>query len=90
MDSGVFMEPSKEYFKHHPTSNVQLAGASLPYFQEVQDLACKSLDAFPYISFAGFDVAVGLDGPIIIELNPKPDYVFMAINKLPSRYLFNL
>ncbi|WP_019028736.1 sugar-transfer associated ATP-grasp domain-containing protein [Colwellia piezophila] len=90
MDAGVFMEPSQAYFKHHPTSNALLEGASLPYFKEVKTLACKALDAFPYITFAGFDVAVGVDGPIIIELNPKPDYVFMAINKLPSRYLFNV
>lgn len=89
MDAGVFMEPSTKYFKHHPTSNAQLEGAILPFYQEVQAIACKALDAFPCITFAGFDVAVSVDGPIIIELNPKPDYVFMAINKLPSRYLFN-
>ena len=89
MDAGVFMKPSEHYLSNHPTSNEKLKGCKLSHYDEIQVLACRTLDAFPNINFAGFDIALSVDGPIVVELNPKPDYVFMAINKLPSRYIFN-
>ncbi len=90
MNAGVFMEPSLNHFACHPDTNVPLEGAVLPFFDEMQDLACRALDAYPHIGFVGADVAYTKSGPMIIEMNPEPDYVFMAINQLGSRKLLGV
>ena len=48
-------------------------GFEVPFFKEAIALAEKSLAVFPELNFAGMDIAISTDGPMIVELNVEPD-----------------
>lgn len=57
----------------HPDSRVPIGGLALPYWEDCKALAGEALKAFPHMHFAGLDIAIGEDGPWVIELNLQPD-----------------
>jgi hypothetical protein len=57
----------------HPDTHVPVSGVAIPHWEECKALAHEALRAFPHMHFAGLDIAVGTDGPWIIELNMQPD-----------------
>jgi len=85
------IEFSKRSVVHrvHPDSGQTIVGFSLPFFSEAKQLACKALQVLPEIYYAGVDVAIGPDGPVIIEFNAMADYSDFAISNAPSRYVLN-
>lgn len=60
---------------HHPDHGGALAGRDLPHWPAVLALAVQALHAFPHMRFAGLDVAIGPDGPLLIEVNVQPDSI---------------
>jgi hypothetical protein len=69
----------------HPDSDVLIQGVKIPFLDEAIALAIDALDVFPGMNYGVFDVAIGIDGPIIIELNARADYVDFSILNIPSR-----
>lgn len=61
----------------------RLAGFEIPYFREACVLAEKTLSAFPEINFAGMDIAISEDGPLVVELNVIPDPGHAATMGIP-------
>lgn len=59
-------------FASHPDSGTAIAGAVPPLLVDVHAAAIRALSAFPNARFAGVDVAVSVDGPVIVELNLEP------------------
>lgn len=57
----------------HPDSQVKVRGLVVPYWEACRTLASDALTAFPHMRFAGLDIAIGPDGPWVIELNVQPD-----------------
>ena len=51
-------------------------------------LAEQSLMCFQGLKFAGVDVAVGPDGPVIVELNVNPDREGAAFTDIPTKKVF--
>lgn len=74
---GCLMTPKiiPESATHHPDSNERVEGLTLPYWQESLDLARRTLMVFPRATFAGLDIAVSSEGPMILELNLQPDKI---------------
>ncbi|MBN7825054.1 sugar-transfer associated ATP-grasp domain-containing protein [Bowmanella dokdonensis] len=64
-----------QLFTEHPDTGVPLTGCQLPFWAECLELAGNALRAFPHAHFTGLDMAIGKDGPVIIELNLEPDKV---------------
>lgn len=64
-----------QYFVH-PVSKVVFHGFVIPQWNEVSGLAKKVQSQFPYYKLLGLDVAITSDGPVIIEINAFPDFVF--------------
>jgi hypothetical protein len=60
-------------YQVHPDTGSRLVGVSIPYWPQCLELASAALAAFPHMSFAGLDIAIGPDGPHVIELNVYPD-----------------
>jgi len=58
----------------HPDSQLPTAGPALPLFDEAKALAVEALRAFPGLNFAGVDIAVSSNGPMVLELNPFPGW----------------
>ena len=68
-DTGV----SRTCYEIHPNTNCLIKGVRLPHWEACLDLSKRVLRAFPGIKFVGLDMAIGPDGPVIVELNPEPD-----------------
>jgi hypothetical protein len=57
------------WFEKHPDTGFDLAGAQLPCWREVLDLAKQAHAAFPSMPFVGWDIAILRDGPVVLEGN---------------------
>jgi hypothetical protein len=86
--AAVQLKPTRTTFERHPDHQAQIQGVQLPYWEEVKTLAISALLAFPEMRFSGLDVGITPDGPVIVELNPEPDWIGQARLCLPSaRYI---
>jgi len=65
--------PTRATFERHPDHGAPIEGCSLPFWREAKALAEESVSAFPGLRFAGVDIAIGPNGPTILELNASPD-----------------
>lgn len=78
-DGGIF----RRRFAVHPDSGVVLEHAAPPFVAQALALAGRALDAIPALTFAGMDIAVAGDGPVVIEINAEPDRMGAARVGLP-------
>ena len=69
----------------HPDSGSQIHDFQIPFWSECQTLAGRALLAFPHMQFAGVDVAICEQGPMMIELNVQPDQIGCAWIDLPLK-----
>jgi putative polysaccharide biosynthesis protein len=72
-------------FDVHPDHGAAIRGQKIPYWQEARALGASTLLLFPNVRFAGFDIAIGPSGPVVIELNVLPDLQGAAEMGLPLR-----
>lgn len=89
-DSGVLLHAANakdplQTMDRHPDTGGQVAGVQLPFWPECRAVAARALQAFPNVNLAGVDVAIGVDGPRMIELNVRPDQIGCARIGLPLR-----
>jgi len=73
----------------HPDHGAPIEGVMVPFWDEAKEVACRTLAAFPHTRFLGVDVAFTARGPVIIEVNNKPDYIDFAILEIPSEMALN-
>lgn len=57
------------WFDQHPTTDAQITGRQLPFWQETKALLCRGHAAFPDRITVGWDVAITDRGPVIVEGN---------------------
>jgi hypothetical protein len=69
---GTAYDAAHEPHTAHPDTGRQIAGRVLPYWSESVTLVERTLEAFPMMRFAGFDVAITAAGPAVIEINNFP------------------
>ncbi|MCM0611823.1 hypothetical protein KFJ24_04955 [Marinobacter sediminum] len=62
-------------FNAHPTSGVAFEGYKIPFWGEVICLAKHVQDSFDFYPLLGMDIAVTLNGPLLIEINSGYDNV---------------
>ena len=70
---GVFNEIGSAEYSKHPDSGVQLEGCKVPHWDKVCEIIPKALGVFPNTQYAGLDIAVTQEGPVLIEINCQPD-----------------
>ena len=73
VDAGISSDLASERYSHHPDHGAQIEGIRIPQWEEIKQLSVDALAVFPHICFVGADIAVGRDGPVVIELNVVPD-----------------
>jgi hypothetical protein len=76
--------PTRAEYVTHPDHGAPIAGRTIPHWSEVLATAAAAIGAVPRLRFAGLDVAVGLSGPVILELNASPDREGAAFAGIPS------
>lgn len=69
----------------HPDTGAALNGFRIPRWDECVAMAGMALSAFPHMRVAGLDMAVTPEGPCLIELNVRPDYIGCAWMELPLK-----
>jgi len=77
-------------FPVHPDHGTTIKGAVLPMFAEAKELAERCLTVFPYMNFAGMDVAMTPNGPAILEANVQPSRNGAAQVGIPTKDIFGL
>lgn len=55
-------------FENNPSNGIPFSSFQIPYFDEVKQTILRAADWIPS-AFLGWDVAVGVDGPVLIEAN---------------------
>jgi hypothetical protein len=77
--SGTLMRLGRDFggrvFESHPDTGVSFEGYPIPHWDQVVGLLARAQGHFPFFRLLGFDVAIGVDGPLIIEVNSIPDNV---------------
>ena len=53
----------------HPLSGVSIVGFVIPFYAEAIDLAKKLAAVVPEVPYVGWDIAIGPNGPLVIEGN---------------------
>lgn len=81
--NGLLHKPGASFgtplYKNHPTTNVQILGVKLPFWEETLALIDKAARRIPSVGYIGWDVAITPTGPIIIEGNTTPGYKYYQI-----------
>ena len=65
---GMRMYDVMKYYRH-PDSKIEFKDAVVPNWDSILDVVKKTMQFLPYFNSVGFDVAVSIDGPVIIEIN---------------------
>jgi hypothetical protein len=76
--------PTRREFPVHPDHEAAIAGSRIPLWADVLSFAAECGDAIPALRFAGLDVALAEDGPMVLELNASPDREGAAFAGVPS------
>ena len=70
----AFCEAEERFYDCHPESGARFVGFQVPYFQEAVELVKKAAMVVPQVGYVGWDVAIGVNGPLLIEGNVIPGY----------------
>jgi hypothetical protein len=68
-----------EWVETHPVSGQSFPGFEIPFWDEVQSVALRGHGLFPEFGIVGWDIAIGPDGPMIIECNDNPYHVLWQL-----------
>lgn len=63
----------------HPLTGVPIKGVVIPYVREAVQLVYEAIKELKLTGMIGWDVAIGRDGPILIEANASPDSGFVNL-----------
>lgn len=82
-------DPMMRATSQHPDHGSQVEGVSIPFWNEAMELGIKTLTVLPKTRFAGFDVAITPEGPVMVEVNIQPDVDGLCFLKIPAAKVFN-
>jgi hypothetical protein len=71
--SDIGLHPNSDWHAKHPLSGAQISGRKLPFWKETLDLARRAHAAMPERAVIGWDIAIVVDGPVMIEGNGGAD-----------------
>ena len=77
--------PTRVLYPSHPDHGAPVEGRELPFWDEAKSLAESCLTAFPNLEFAGMDIAVSGNGPVVVEINASPDREGAAFTGMPTK-----
>ncbi|MDP4210818.1 MAG: sugar-transfer associated ATP-grasp domain-containing protein [Bacteroidota bacterium] len=65
----VFQDYGGDMLTEHPVTKTVFEGFSLPYFEQAKALVIRAATLMPGLRLIGWDVAIGVSGPVLIEGN---------------------
>lgn len=64
--------PGAEQFETHPDTGTQLRGVQLPHWDAARTMVATAAACLSELPLIGWDIALGTEGPVIIEANTSP------------------
>ena len=64
--------PDAPHVTHHPDTRAELPGMILPHWRDVRRLCESAAHLMRGMPLVGWDVAIGPDGPVLVEANSVP------------------
>jgi hypothetical protein len=77
----VLDDPPRSRPQRHPETGAQVAGVTVPYWEELCDLVREAAELHRYAPFVGWDVAVTDEGPLLVEANARPSVVGLQLTE---------
>ncbi len=78
VDTGVIQyagfDKDSVYYDVHPMTGCPIVGYELPYWKEAVQMCLEAAHVIPKLGYIGWDVAVGTDGPQLVEGNQFPGH----------------
>lgn len=74
----------RDDFNVHPDHGAKLSGEVIEEWRDICEFACEVLTRLPHTRFAGLDIGMTPDGPVLVETNPEPDKDGAAHANIPS------
>ncbi|MCF8475004.1 MAG: hypothetical protein K9G26_09930 [Emcibacter sp.] len=68
-----FFTPEHPSHATHPDHGAQVLGVIVPFWSEAKQIGIKTLKLLTNTRFAGFDITITEQGPLIVEINIQPD-----------------
>lgn len=86
-DTGIIVEEAvnKEgtLFEKHPITGTTIKGFKIPYWNEAKELVKKAAKKSTHVRYVGWDVAMSINGPVLIEGNQYPGHdIYQVAEKL--------
>jgi alpha-L-glutamate ligase-like protein len=72
------------FITRHPDTCLKLVGRSLPYWREVMSMSQAIAEHVP-LKYLGVDIAFGLHGPVLLEINVRPGLKIQNVNQTGMR-----
>lgn len=96
LESGQVLYPAvdgnNDAYKEHPLTGTPIVGFTVPHFEAVKQLVLDAAMVVPEVRFVGWDVAVSINGPCLIEGNEYPAHFYNFPEHHPdgkgSRHVF--
>lgn len=66
------IDKKDDIYYTHPISNEQIVGFQVPMFDKAKELVLSAAKEVPEVAYVGWDVAITVDGPVIVEGNCYP------------------
>lgn len=70
----AFCDATGLYYEKHPVSGVDFVGFELPDYEAAVDMVKRAALEVEQIKYVGWDVALTVDGPVLVEGNILPGY----------------
>lgn len=75
-----------EPIHRHPDSQVSLLEVAIPFWEEILFHSRRVAEAVP-LKYLGIDIAIGEQGPVLLEINARPGLEIQNINQQAMRHL---
>ncbi len=72
--------------ERHPDTDVELLGRTVPHWKRVVEMSRAAAEHVP-LKYLGIDIALGVDGPVLLEINVRPGLQIQNANQQGMRPL---
>lgn len=91
-DTGVIIEEAVnklgEVYEKHPISQTTIKGFQIPCWREARAMVIEAAKLSPHVRYVGWDVAMTVDGPTLVEGNQFPGHdIYQVAEKMEEGQL---
>ena len=91
-DTGVIIEEAVnklgEVYEKHPISQTTIKGFQIPCWKEAREMVIEAAKLSPHVRYVGWDVAITVDGPTLVEGNQFPGHdIYQVAEKMEEGQL---